>query len=318
MKTRKLGTNGPDLTVIGFGAWAIGGPWVYGWGPVDDRESIAAIHAALDAGINWIDTAAAYGFGHSETIVGRALKGMRGKAFVATKGGLVPDGKGDVYRNSRPESIRTEIEESLLRLQTDHVDLYQIHWPDVGVPFEDSWETMVRLREEGKARFIGVSNYDVAALERCHAISPAQSLQPPYSMLTREVESEILPYCLKRGIGVLAYSPMQSGLLSGTFDKSRLAPDDWRHKFHWFQEPNLSAALEFVEDLRPMAAKYEATVGQLAIQWVLADPAVTCAIVGARRPRQIIETIRAADLLLSREDLDYIRHLMKQRFDAKD
>ena len=228
MKTRQLGTNGPELTVIGFGSWVIGGPWLYGWGPVDDNESVKAIRTALDRGINWIDTAAAYGFGHSEEIVAKALAGTREDVFVATKCGLVPDGKGGAYRNSKPASIRREVEESLRRLRRDRIDLYQIHWPDKSVPLEESWGTMVRLKEEGKVRFIGLSNYDVPMLERCRRVAPVQSVQPPYSMLRREVESEILPYCLKHGIGVVAYSPMQSGLLTGRFDLAKLAPDDWR------------------------------------------------------------------------------------------
>ncbi|MRR37614.1 aldo/keto reductase, partial [bacterium] len=227
MRKARLGTNGPELSVIGFGAWAIGGPWVYGWGPQDDTESIRAIHRAIDCGITWIDTAAAYGFGHSERIVGKALRGRRGRVFVATKCGLVPDGKGDAKRDSRPEGIRKELEASLKNLETDSIDLYQIHWHDANVPVEESWETMVKLRDEGKVRYIGLSNYDVPLLERCGAIAPVQSLQPPYSMLNRGVEESILPYCLTKGIGVIAYSPMASGLLTGRFDASRLAPDDW-------------------------------------------------------------------------------------------
>lgn len=315
MKTRKLGLNGPDLTVIGFGAWAIGGPWIYGWGPVNDDESVAAIHAALDGGINWIDTAAAYGFGHSELVVGKALKQRRHDVFVATKCGLVPDGKGDAYRNSRPESIRMEMEESLKRLQTEYVDLYQIHWPDPNVLIEDSWEMMIRLKDEGKARYLGVSNYSVQEIERCKALAPVQSLQPPYSMLTRDVESEILPYCRSNGIGVVVYSPMQSGLLSGRFDPTRLAPDDWRHKFHWFQEPKLSAALALVEDLQSLAASKNATVGQIAIRWVLENTAVTSAIVGARGPAQIRESIAAANLSLTVDEVTHIDTMLHQHVD---
>ncbi|MEX2115635.1 MAG: aldo/keto reductase [Bacteroidota bacterium] len=312
MKTRKLGSNGPDLTVIGFGAWAIGGPWIYGWGEVNDDESVAAIHTALDEGINWVDTAAAYGFGHSEEVVGTALKGIRHRVFVATKCGLVPDGKGDAYRNSGPESIRKEMEDSLKRLQTDYVDLYQIHWPDVNVPIGDSWEMMVRLRDEGKARYIGVSNYSILEIKACKALAPVQSLQPPYSMLTREAETDVLPYCETNGIGVVVYSPMQSGLLSGRFDPSRLAPDDWRRKFHWFQEPKLSAALALVDDLRSLAASKHATVGQIAIQWVLRNPAVTSAIVGARRPAQIRESIAAANGSLTGDEIALIDKLLHQ------
>jgi len=294
MKKRSLGQHGPELTVIGFGAWAIGGPWIYGWGKVDDRESVQAIHSALDSGINWIDTAAAYGLGHSEEVVGKAIKGMKHRPFIATKCGLVPDGKGNVYRNSRPESIRKEAEESLRRLGTDCIDLYQIHWDDASVPYEESWGTMVRLKEEGKIRHIGLCNYTAAMMERCRKIHPIQSLQPPYSMLTREVENETLPYCLKHNIGVVVYSPMQSGLLTGRFELRKLAPDDWRHKYHWFQESHLSKALKLVEDLRPVAEKHKRSVGHLAIQWVLRQSAVTSAIVGARRVEQVDENTGAA------------------------
>lgn len=314
MQMRTLGTNGPQLSVIGFGAWAIGGPWTYGWGPVDDHESIRAIDRALDKGINWIDTAAAYGFGHSEEIVGKAVKGKRHTVFIATKCGLVPDGKGDVYRNSRPESIRKEIEESLRRLQTDYVDLYQIHWPDPNVPYEDSWGTLVRLKEEGKTRFIGVSNYDVPAMERCRTIAPIQSLQPPYSMLARGIEHEILPYCQKHGIGVIAYSPMQSGLLTGRFDITKVAPDDWRRKSYWLQEPQFSTVMKLVEELRPFAAARGMTVGHLAVRWVLYHPAVTAAIVGARKVEQVDENVRAADRMLTDEEYQEVTRIVEKYF----
>ena len=230
MKTKQLGKNGPDLTIIGYGAWAIGGPWQYGWGPVDDNESVNSIKTALELGINWIDTAAAYGFGHSETVVAKAVKGMREKVFIATKCGLINDGAGNARNSLHPQSIRKELEDSLERLQTDYIVLYQIHWPDPAVPIEDAWGTLVELRNEGKARFIGVSNFDVPLLERCMKIERVQSLQPPFSMLKRNVEKEILPYCLQNEIGVIAYSPMQAGLLTGKFDIEKVAKDDWRRK----------------------------------------------------------------------------------------
>lgn len=314
METRILGANGPELTVIGFGAWAIGGPWIYGWGKVDDDESVRAIHRALDLGVNWIDTAAAYGFGHSELIVGKALSGIRQNTFVATKCGLVPDGKGDAHRNSRPESIRIEIEESLRRLQTDYVDMYQIHWPDVNVPYEDSWETMLRIQEEGKARYIGVSNYDVPMMERCRAIAPLQSLQAPYSMLTRDIEPDTLPYCSKNGLGVLVYSPMQSGLLTGRFDLNKVAHDDWRRKYFWFEEPNLSAALRLVEELRPLAIANRSTVGQLAVRWVLRHPAVTAAIVGARTASQVSENVVAGNETMDDEEFRAVTRILEKHF----
>ncbi len=303
MYTRKLGKNGPEITIIGLGAWAIGGPWVFGWGEQDDQQSIETIHKSLDSGINWIDTAAVYGLGHSEKIVGQALKGKRDKVFLATKCGLVWNNKGKVRNNLKPDSIRTELENSLKRLGTDYVDLYQFHWPDPSTNVEDSWNEMIKLKEEGKARYVGVSNFDVPLLEKCEAMYHVDSLQPPYSMLNRDVEKEILPYCEKHGIGVIPYSPMQSGLLTGKFDKSRLAPDDWRHKSPYFQEPNLSRNLEFVESLKPIAEKYGKTVGHLAIAWVLKHSAVTSAIVGARRPEQATENVLAADLHLNQDDL---------------
>ncbi len=311
MLTRQLGKNGPDLTVIGFGAWAIGGPWQFGWGEVDDYESIKTIHAALDNGINWIDTAAVYGFGHSEEVVAKALKGIREKVFIATKCGLVNDGTGNAVNNLEPKSIRKEIEASLNRLQTDYVDLYQIHKPDPKVPVEDSWGTLVELKKEGKAKFIGVSTYNVSLLEKCMAIEQVQSLQPPYSMLKRDYESEVLPYCLKNEIGVVAYSPMQAGLLTGKFDLSKLAEDDWRRKSKMHCEPYLSKALDFVEKLRPIADKYNKTVGNLAVAWVLKNKAVTSAIVGARNARQTLENVVAGEELLSDSDYNLINELLK-------
>jgi len=308
VKKRILGKNGPQLSEIGFGAWAIGGPWEYGWGPVDDTESIKAIHRAIDLGINWIDTAAVYGLGHSEEVVAKALKGKRKEIFLATKCGMIWDAKGHVTIHASASSIRKEIEASLKRLITDYIDLYQIHWPDPETPVEESWGELVRLREEGKVRYIGVCNYDVPLLEKCNAIAPVQSLQPPYSMLRRQIEREILPYCLKNEIGVVAYSPLQSGLLTGNFDIKRLAPDDWRRKNKYFQEPYLSKALSFVEKLKPIAEKYHKTVSQLAVAWVLKNPAVTSAIVGARKVEQVEENVGAAGFVISDSDMLLIKH----------
>ncbi|MFA3783726.1 aldo/keto reductase [Melioribacteraceae bacterium 4301-Me] len=312
MLKRKLGKNGPELTVIGFGAWAIGGPWKWGWGKVDDNESIEAIRTALDNEINWIDTAAVYGLGHSEEVVAEAIKDRRKEVFVATKCGMVPDGKGGANINNHPNSIRKEIEDSLRRLQTDYVDLYQIHWPDPNVPVEDSWGEMVKIKQEGKARFIGVCNFDVNLLERCMKIEHVQSLQPPFSMLRRDVAKEILPYCEKNGIGVVAYSPMQAGLLTGNFHTKKLAEDDWRKNNPYFQEPYLSKALELVERLRPIAAKADKTVGNLAVAWVLSHSAITSAIVGARNKNQVLENIKAAEYVLTKEDLSEIEKLLKE------
>ncbi len=312
LKTRTLGKLGPQLTEIGFGAWAIGGPWEYGWGLVDDDQSIKAIHRALELGINWIDTAAVYGLGHSEEIVAQALKGKRKEIFLATKCGMVWDDSRRVKIHASPKSIRKEIDDSLIRLQTDYIDLYQIHWHDPETSVEESWGTLVRLKEEGKVRCIGVCNYDVPLLEKCHAIAQVQSLQPPYSLLRRQIEKEILPYCLKNNIGVVAYSPMQAGLLSGKFDISRLAPDDWRRKGKYFQEPNLSKALSFVERIRPIADKYNKTVGQLAVAWVLNHPATTSAIVGARTQQQVEENICAAELIIKISDIKLINQALAE------
>lgn len=306
MERRQLGKNGPQLTVIGFGAWAIGGPWIYGWGKVDDTESVRAIRRGLDLGMNWIDTAAAYGLGHSEEVVERALRGMAARPFVATKCGLVPDRKGRVQNSLKPGSIRKEAEASLKRLGTEQIGLYQFHWPDPSVPVEDSWGTMVDLQKEGKVRYIGVSNFGIPLLKRCMAIAPVQSLQPPYSLIAREFEKEVLAYCEANDIGVVAYSPMQSGLLTGRFDRSRLASDDWRQKISLFREPELSNALSFVDALRPLAAKRGKTVGQLAVAWVLRKPRVTAAIVGARSEKQVEENIGAAGWSLTDEEIERI------------
>jgi aryl-alcohol dehydrogenase-like predicted oxidoreductase len=279
---------------------------------VSDSESIRAIHCALDAGVNWIDTAAAYGLGHSEEIVARALQGRRHKVFVATKCGLVSEGKGEVVRNSRPESIRQELEASLRRLNTDYIDLYQIHWHDAEVPVEHAWGALVRARDEGKVRFIGVSNYDVPLLRRCQAVARVQSLQPPYSMINRGIEHDVLPFCRDAGIGVIVYSPMQSGILTGRYDPDRLAPDDWRRRSSSFLRPEVEGALRLVDRLRPVAAKYNVTVGQLAVAWVLRSEGVTSAIVGARTSSQVEENVRAADLIIEDDDMILIRTYLEE------
>ena len=314
MQKRTLGRNGSLLTVVGFGAWAIGGPWRFGWGPVDDGESIRAIQRGLDLGINWIDTAAIYGFGHSEEIVGKAIRGRRDKVFVATKCGILPDGKGGSVRSSSPASIRREVEASLKRLGVDVIDLYQIHFPEKTTPYEESWGAMLKLKEEGKVRHVGVSNYDIPKLERCATLAFPQSLQPPFSLLRRDIEKEILPYCRDNGIGVVAYSPMQAGLLSGSFDLTKTAPDDWRRNDPMFQEPRLSRHLEFVEAIRPVARELHVTVGQLAIAWVLTHPGITSAIVGARRPAQVEENARAGELVLSADTLKEIENIHSRIF----
>ncbi len=311
MKRRILGNNGPKLAVVGFGAWAIGGPWEFGWGPVDDEISIKTIRRGLELGINWIDTAAVYGLGHSEEMVAKAIMETRNDVFIATKCGMIWDDRRRVRIHLGPKSIRNEIENSLRRLQTDHVDLYQFHWPDPETPVEESWSMMVRLKEEGKVRYIGVCNFDVPLLKRCSTIAPVQSLQPPYNLVKRQVEPEILPYCLQEGIGVIAYSPMMSGLLTGKFDLKRLAADDWRRRDRVFQEPLLSKGLAFVERLRPIAAKHKKTVGQLAVAWVNSNPAVTSSIVGARTPDQVEENV-AADFTLTEDVMDAVETALKE------
>ncbi|MCG2770342.1 MAG: aldo/keto reductase [Chloroflexota bacterium] len=318
METRKLGYSDLCLTPIGLGTWAIGGgnnP--YGWGAQDDDDSIAAIRRALDLGINWIDTAAGYGHGHSEEIVGRAISGRRDEVTIATKCGILwkEDGS-DIYGHLNAESIRREVEDSLRRLNVDVIDLYQIHWPLPDEDIEEGWGTIADLIREGKVRYGGVSNFSVGQLKRVHAIHPVTSLQPPYSMLVPETEEELLPYCAANNIGVVVYSPMQSGLLTGKFTRERVAnfpDDDWRKGNPHFQEPQLSANLALVEGLRPIAERSGRPLPHLAIAWVLRRSEVTSAIVGARRPSQIDETVAAAEWALSAEDIAEIDELLVRR-----
>jgi len=315
MRTRQLGNSDLHLTRVGLGAWAIGGgDWAYGWGPQDDRQSIDGIHRALDLGINWIDTAAVYGLGHSEEVVARALAGRRDKVMVATKCGLPwREGSRAVRPSLAAESIRREAENSLRRLKLDVIDLYQIHWPSPARQIEEAWATIARLVQEGKVRHAGVSNFSVEQMRTAQAIYPIASLQPPYSMIDRAVEEEILPFCAKNGIGVVAYSPMQSGLLTGAFDHERLdrlAPGDWRRKDSAFREPVFSRALELVDRLKLVAARADRTVAQLAITWVLRRPEVTAAIVGVRRPQQVEETAAAADSELSGAELEEVDRIL--------
>jgi len=277
------------LSAIGFGAWAAGGGgWAFSWGPQDDADSIAAIHRALDLGVNWIDTAAVYGLGHSEEIVGRALKSTSHKPYVFTKCAMVWDSKGEI--TSSLKHIRREAEESLRRLQVETIDLYQIHWPKPDEEIEEGWAVMADLKREGKVRWIGVSNFSVAQMERALKIAPITSLQPPYSMINRNVEPEILPFCLKHGIGVINYSPMHSGLLTGAMTKERvqaLPADDFRRRAKNYQEPQLSRNLQIAEFLKTIAARHNVSPGVVAIAWTLHNPAVTAAIVGGRSAKQV-------------------------------
>ncbi len=320
MRTRQLGFTDLHLTTIGLGTWAIGGPWEYGWGPQEDELSVATIHRALDLGINWIDTAPAYGLGHSEEIVGKVVAGRREDVYVATKCGLVWQKPSDRKVTSRlkASSVRREAEDSLRRLQVDVIDLYQIHWPNPDDDIEEAWEEIARLVEEGKVRYAGVSNFSVDQIRRVSKIHPVASLQPPYSMLERGVENELLDYCLQNEIGVVAYSPMQAGLLTGKFTRQRLAalpPDDWRRKNDHFKEPRFSANLKLVDKLEVLADRSGRTLAELAISWVLRRPEVTSAIVGARRPDQIEGTFQAADRELTSAEIDEIEELLA-RYEA--
>jgi aryl-alcohol dehydrogenase-like predicted oxidoreductase len=303
MKTKRLGNSDLFITPIGFGAWAIGGSgWEFAWGSQDDSDSIAAIREALDAGVNWIDTAAVYGLGHSEEVVGHVLKGMSNRPYVFTKCSMVWDTRRQIGHSLKADSIRRECEASLIRLGVDAIDLYQIHWPDPDADIEEGWATLAALKEEGKVRHIGVSNFDVAQMKRAQAIAPITSLQPRYSLLHREVEDTVLPFCARENVGVIAYSPMASGLLTGAMTSERIAAlpaDDWRKRHPDFQEPALSRNLKLVRLLRGIGKRRGFTPAEVAVAWVLRNPAVTGAIVGARRPGQVRGVAGAAELRLS-------------------
>lgn len=317
MQKRRLGRSDMELTTVGQGTWAIGGgKWEFSWGPQEDKEAVQAIRAGLEEGINWIDTAAVYGLGHSEELIGRALKHSRYEPFIATKCGLLWDKRGSISNCLEPDSIRQECEASLRRLDVDVIDLYQMHWPRPDSDIEKGWEQMARLAEQGKVRYIGISNFTVEQIERVGRIYPVTSLQPPYSMIKRDAEEELLPYCKKHNIGVVAYSPMERGLLTGKFSHERLSAlseDDHRRRQAEFQESRFSATLELVEKLRPIAQRNNFTLPQLAIAWVLRREEVTAAIVGARRPSQIKETAKASEIALCDEDIREIDELIQQR-----
>lgn len=313
LSTRRLGTTDLEITTVGFGAWAIGGGgWAYSWGPQDDAGSIAAIHHALHSGINWIDTAAIYGLGHSEEVVGQALRSVHAaeRPFIFTKGGMVPDRQrpyDEPQRNLRPDSIRREVEASLRRLGVERIDLYQFHWPDeTGTPIEESWGEMARLIDEGKVRAGGVSNFDVPLLERAEAVRHVDSLQPPFSLIHRDAGGDVIPWASDHRTGVIVYSPMQSGLLTDTFSADRLramASDDWRRRSEYFVEPNLSRNIALRDALRPIASSHGVTVSAVAVAWALAWPGVTGAIVGARSTEQVDGWIGASSLRLTDDDL---------------
>ena len=311
MNARQLGNSDLAITPIGFGAWAIGGNWQFGWGTQDDTQSIAAIHRALELGINWIDTAAVYGLGHSEEVVARALREWKGaRPYVFTKCGMLWNEKGEISYSLRAGSVRREFEASLRRLKTDVIDLYQVHWTadDLNETVE-GWTTLAALQKEGKVRWIGLSNASVEEMQKLQTIARITSLQPPYSLIRREVEATQLPWCLRQGVGVIVYSPMASGLLTGAMIRDRiraLPKEDWRTRNEQFQEPKLSANLAVVDRLKVLGARHGRSAGEAAIAWVLHNPAVTGAIVGARNAKQVEQTVGGADLQLSQEDVQEV------------
>ena len=307
MQKKRLGNSDLEITPLGIGAWAMGGSgWAFSWGPQDDEQSIAAIHAALDRGINWIDTAAVYGLGHSEEVVARALEGRSAKPYVFTKSERTWNERGEIVKSLKESSIRKEVEGSLRRLKVDVIDLYQIHWPEPDEDLEEGWTTMAKLKQEGKVRDIGVSNFNADQMRRAQAIAPITSLQPPYSLISPEIEESILPYAQLNDIGVIVYSPMKSGLLSGAMTRERVAAlpgDDFRRRVPNFQEPLLSRNLELAELLRAIGKRHGRTPGEVAIAWTLRHPAVTAAIVGMRSADQVDGVIGAADFRLSPAEL---------------
>ncbi len=316
MKTRQLGNTDLHITPIGFGSWAVGGGgYRFGWGPQDDEQSIAAINHALDLGINWIDTAAVYGLGHAEEIVARALKGRAERPYIFTKCERVWNEHGEISGSLKAQSIRRECESSLRRLKTDIIDLYQIHWPDPDSEVEEGWATMAELKKEGKVRYIGVSNFNVNQMRRAMEIASISSLQPPFSLINRDIEKDILPFCQEHNIGVIVYSPMASGLLTGSMTRERIArlpDDDWRKHDPEFQEPRLSHNLELAEKLNEIAFMHNVTPGVVAIAWTLQHPGVTGAIVGARSPVQVDGIMPAAEFRLTDSETARIEEFFKE------
>jgi aryl-alcohol dehydrogenase-like predicted oxidoreductase len=310
LKTTELGNTGLQITRVGYGAWAIGGGgWEFGWGPQVDEASIETIHRALELGVNWIDTAAAYGFGHSEEVVGRALRGLDERPYVFTKASLVPGPGGRVLHSLKRDSILREAETSLQRLGIDAIDLYQIHWPIPEHDLEEGWSALAELKEQGLVHHIGVSNFSVAQLERIAQIAPVETLQPPYSLVARDIEAAIAPYAEREGIGVLVYSPMGSGLLSGGMTRERIKSmpdDDWRKHDPRFREPQLSHHLALVERLAAVAERLDTSPGAVAVAWTLHNPAVDAAIVGFRRSEQVDPILDAARLRLTAADVAQI------------
>lgn len=320
MDTRQLGNSDLHITPIGIGAWAIGGGgWNGSMGPQNENDSIPAIHAALDHGLNWVDTAALYGLGHSEEVVARALKGRRPRPYVFTKCERVWEANGTIGACLKAESIRRECDDSLRRLQCDVIDLYQIHWPEPDEDIEEGWAELARLKQDGKVRYVGVSNFSVPQMKRAQAIAPITSLQPPYSIVTREIGKEILPFASQNNIGVIVYSPMSAGLLTGAMTRERvanLAAEDWRRNLPNFQEPLLSRNLKLVERLREIGNRRGRTPGELAIAWTLNNPAVTGAIVGFRNAKQVSGILGAAEFRLLPSEMTEIEDALKRELAA--
>jgi aryl-alcohol dehydrogenase-like predicted oxidoreductase len=316
MQTKQLGNSDMNLTPLGIGAWAMGGSgWAFAWGPQDDDDSIAAIREALDRGINWIDTAAIYGLGHSEEVVAKAIAGVSKKPLVFTKCERIWNENREILKSLKRDSIRREVEDSLRRLKIDVIDLYQMHWPEPDEDIEEGWTAMAELKSEGKVRYIGVSNFNVDQLKRAQKIAPVTSLQPPYSLVSPEVGAEILPYCGANNIGVIVYAPMKSGLLTGAMTRERMASlpeDDFRKRALNFQEPHLTRNLGLVEILRKIGEKHGRTPGEVAIAWTLKNPAVTSAIVGMRNAKQVDGVIGAADFRLTPEEAAELEAYMAQ------
>jgi aryl-alcohol dehydrogenase-like predicted oxidoreductase len=316
MNTRRLGDSDLHITPIGIGAWAIGGSgWNGSMGLQNEEDSVPAIHAALDQGLNWIDTAALYGLGHSEEVVAKAIHGRTPRPYVFTKCERVWDSNGTVGASLKAESIRRECEGSLRRLRTDVIDLYQIHWPEPDEDIEEGWAELAKLKQEGKVRYIGVSNFSVAQMKRAQAIAPITSLQPPYAVVRREIESEILPFCQKENIGVIVYSPMYAGLLTGAMTKERVAnflPEDWRRNLPGFQEPSLSRNLRVVETLRAVGKRHGRSPGEVAIAWTLHHPALTGAIVGFRSPQQVAGIAGSKEFRLTSDEVQEIEQAVQR------
>jgi len=315
MQTRRLGDSDLEITPIGIGAWAMGGgDWAFSWGRQEDDASIAAIHAALEAGVNWIDTAAVYGLGHSEEVVGKAIAGRTHRPYVFTKCSLVWNDQREIGHSLKAASVRRELEASLRRLRVDVIDLYQIHWPDPEPEIEEGWQTLAQFQKEGKVRHVGVSNFNVAQMKRVARIAPIASLQPNYNIVTRDIEKEVLPFCREQNIGVIVYSPMKSGLLTGKMTRERIASlpsDDFRPRTASFKEPLLSRNLGLVEVLRGIGERYGRAPGEVAIAWTLRDPIVTGAIVGMRSAEQAQQIVRSAEFRLSPDEILEVEEYLK-------